>query len=179
MTDHRPNSSLQQTGMVFIGLGVGQCAAVATQPYFNRLVSSKPYLFSPDSLSRKYKVVSTKHNGKPPPEERLKQGCWGAILCPLGLILMGLLSFKNVPWILPILATTLFGAGMIYSFNSTFTYLVEYANHLASLLTHHSWSNIARTVPLLRRHLRQTPFFEGCLPLAFRCEYKFGSVILL
>ena len=70
-------------------------------------------------------AVSKAHGGRPPPEERLKQGYWGAVLCPVGLLLMGLLSFKRVPWILPILASTLFGAGMIYSFNSTFTYLVE------------------------------------------------------
>ena len=30
-------SNLQDTGLVFIGLGLGQCVAVASQPFFNRL----------------------------------------------------------------------------------------------------------------------------------------------
>jgi uncharacterized membrane protein YedE/YeeE len=47
------------------------------------------------------------------------------IACPLGLLLLGLLSFENVPWILPILGSLFFGVGMVYSFTSTFTYLVE------------------------------------------------------
>jgi len=65
------------------------------------------------------------NDGKAPPEARLVAGFFGAILCPFGLILFGLTSFKDVPWIIPILCSSLFGAGMVYAFTSTFTYLVE------------------------------------------------------
>ena len=47
------------------------------------------------------------------------------MLCPFGLLLFGLTSFKNVPWIIPILCSTFFGAGIVQSYTSTFTYLVE------------------------------------------------------
>jgi hypothetical protein len=50
-------------------------------------------------------------------------GMYGAVLCPIGVLLFGLTSFTNVPWIIPILAPCFFGAGMVYSFTSTFTYL--------------------------------------------------------
>lgn len=55
-------------------------------------------------------------------------GFYGAVLCPLGLLLLGLLSFREVPWILPILGSSFFGMGMVYSYTSTFTYLVEWVN---------------------------------------------------
>ena len=38
---------------------------------------------------------------------------------------MGLLSFKQVPFILPIIFSAFFGWGMVYSYTATFTYLVE------------------------------------------------------
>jgi hypothetical protein len=47
------------------------------------------------------------------------------LLCPLGILLFGLTSFRNVHWIVPIIMSSFFGAGMVFSFTSTFTYLVE------------------------------------------------------
>ena len=76
-------------------------------------------------MHRKYRAEVVAHGGKAPPEVRLVPGFYGAILCPVGLLLLGLLAFKDVPWILPILFSSLFGAGMVYSFTATFTYLVE------------------------------------------------------
>lgn len=75
--------------------------------------------------SRQYRNIAHAHGGKAPPETRLIAGFYGAILAPVGLLLFGLTSFSNVPWIIPILCTTFFGAGLVLAFTSTFTYLVE------------------------------------------------------
>ena len=75
--------------------------------------------------SRKYRQAAEANGGKAPPEARLVPGFYGAVFAPLGLLLLGLLSFKNVPWILPIIGSSFFGIGMVYAYTSTFTYLVE------------------------------------------------------
>jgi hypothetical protein len=66
-----------------------------------------------------------KHGGVAPSEARLVIGKFGAILCPMVILLFGLTSFRNVHWIVPILMSSFFGACMVFSFTSTFTYLVE------------------------------------------------------
>ncbi|RXK41008.1 hypothetical protein M231_01639 [Tremella mesenterica] len=132
--------TLEQTGLAFLGIGAGQVIAVFTQPYFNR----------------HYKRVALANGGKAPPEARLIAGCYGAVLCPLGLLLMGLTSFKNVPWIIPILCSSFFGWGMVYSFTSTFTYLVDaYRPVAASALASNSFmrSAFAAGFPLFGEQL--------------------------
>lgn len=104
-----PGSSLQQTGLAFLGIGAGQVIAVLCQPYFNN----------------RYRRANALHDGHAPPEVRLVPGFFGAILAPLGLLLMGLTAFKSVHWIVPIIMSLWFGMGMVFSFTSTFTYLVE------------------------------------------------------
>lgn len=71
-------------------------------------------------------------------------GKFGAILCPLGLLLFGLTSFQNVPWIIPILCTIFFGMGMVFSYTATFTYLVDaYRPVAASALASNSFCRSA------------------------------------
>lgn len=101
--------NMQQTGMAFLGIGGGQVIAACTQPYFNK----------------RYREAVVRGNGTAPPESRLVIGMFGAVLAPLGLLLMGLTSFKSVHWIVPILMSSFFGWGMVYSYSATFTYLVE------------------------------------------------------
>ena len=57
-----------QTGLAFLGIGVGMLLALASQPYWNTLFARQ----------------SVKHNGNPPPEVRLIVAKVGAILAPLG-----------------------------------------------------------------------------------------------
>ncbi|ORX33828.1 major facilitator superfamily domain-containing protein [Kockovaella imperatae] len=126
--EHQYGFNLQQSGMVFLGIGTGQVIAVLTQPLFNK----------------KYRASLKEHGGEAPPEERLRPGFFGAVLCPMGLLLLGLLSFKQVPWILPIIFSSLFGAGMVLSFTSTFTYLVDaYRPVSASVLASNSFMRSA------------------------------------
>ena len=62
--------SVQETGMAFLGIGLGMILALASQPYWNSLFRAK----------------SLKHNGNPPPEVRLIVAKYGAILAPLGML---------------------------------------------------------------------------------------------
>lgn len=109
MFQQQHNFQLQFAGLVFISIGVGSAFAACTQPYFNGL----------------YARMVAKHNGNPPPECRLIQGMVGAILCPVGLLLFGLTSFKNVHWMVPIVMIVFFAWGMSYIYSSTFAYLVQ------------------------------------------------------
>ena len=76
-------------------------------------------------ISRQYRRLAIKYPNGVPAEARLIPGFYGAVFAPLGLLLFGLTSFKNVPWIIPILGSSFFGVGMVFAYTSTFTYLVE------------------------------------------------------
>jgi hypothetical protein len=86
-----------------------------------------------DKSVRQYRKSAQANGGKAPPEARLIAGMFGAFLCPFGLLLFGLTSFRDVPWIIPILSSSFFGVGMVYAYTSTFTYLVEYVHPLTCL----------------------------------------------
>lgn len=76
-------------------------------------------------MTRKYRLAVKANNGHAPPEARLVPGFYGAVLAPMGLLLLGLTCFKEVHWIVPIIMSSMFGMGMVFSYTSTFTYLVE------------------------------------------------------
>ncbi|RSH94280.1 hypothetical protein EHS25_004083 [Saitozyma podzolica] len=133
--------TVEQSGLCFLGIGLGQVLAVLSQPLFHR----------------HYRQIAARSpDGIAPPESRLIPGFFGVIACPLGLLLLGLLSFENVPWILPILGSLFFGVGMVYSFTSTFTYLVDaYRPVAASALASNSFlrSAFAAGFPLFGHQL--------------------------
>lgn len=160
--------SVSQAGMCFLGIGVGQIVAVCTQPL----------------LQRQYRRIAAKSpGGIAPPETRLIPGFYGAIACPLGLLLLGLLSFSRFPWILPIIGSSLFGVGMVYSFTSTFTYLVDaYRPVAASALASNSFlrSAFAAGFPLFGHQLyerlgavRGTCLLAGLMALSLPLPFWF------
>ncbi|KAH9928371.1 MFS general substrate transporter [Fomitopsis serialis] len=100
--------SMQETGLSFIGIGVGMVIAVACQPLWNRFNAR----------------MREKHNGHPPPETGLIVGQVGGILAPIGLFWLAFTTYPGVPWIVPIIASVPFGAGIVFIFTSVFTYLV-------------------------------------------------------
>jgi len=100
--------SVQNTGMSFIGIGLGLVSSLAFQPLWNRI----------------YKREALKHNGTPPPEIRLMIGMPGGILVAVGLFCVAFTTFKGVPWVVPIIASIPFGLGIAWVFISSFTYLV-------------------------------------------------------
>ncbi|KAI0079678.1 MFS general substrate transporter [Panus rudis PR-1116 ss-1] len=100
--------SMQATGLTFLGLGVGMLVALATQPLWNRFARNEAH----------------KYGGNPPPEVRLVMGQVGAVLVPLSLYWLAFTTYQQVHWIVPIIASVPFGAGVLFCFISTFTYLV-------------------------------------------------------
>lgn len=115
---------------------------------------------------------------------------YGAVLAPLGLLLFGLTSFPNVPWIIPILSTMFFGMGMVYAYTSTFTYLVDaYRPVAASALASNSFlrSAFAAGFPLFGNQMYEQLGAVGgscllaglmalCIPLPF-VFHKIGGRI--
>lgn len=171
------NFNLQSTGMAFLGIGAGQLAAVATQPLFNR----------------KYRATAAASpGGIAPPESRLIMGMYGAILCPLGLLLLGLTSFKSIHWIVPIILSSLFGMGATYSQTAAFTFLVDaYRPVSASALASNSFlrSSFAGGFPLFGQQMYHrlgavggTCLLAGllvlCAPLPF-VFYRIGERVRL
>ncbi|KZT74445.1 MFS general substrate transporter [Daedalea quercina L-15889] len=98
----------QETGLAFLGMGVGMIGALCTQGLWNRF----------------HRNVAAQNGGKLPPETRLIMGMVGGVLAPIGLFWLAFTTYRAVPWIVPIIASSLFGAAVYYIFTSTFTYLV-------------------------------------------------------
>ncbi|OXG89850.1 hypothetical protein C346_02136 [Cryptococcus neoformans D17-1] len=98
-----------QSGLAFIGIGLGELFAIVVQLL----------------LRGHYRHVALSHGGTAPPEVRLVPGMYGALIAPLGLLLLGTTSLPKVPWIIPILGSTFFGCGLVLALSSTFTYLIE------------------------------------------------------
>ncbi|KIK64384.1 hypothetical protein GYMLUDRAFT_161095 [Collybiopsis luxurians FD-317 M1] len=108
--------SLQQSGLTFLGIGVGIVCAMPSQRYFNGLVARDAKL----------------NGGMAPPESRLYMGEIGAILVPLSLFWLSFTTYASVPWIVPIIASIPFGTGLYYVFTAVFTYLVTAYRPLAA-----------------------------------------------
>ncbi|OXG97628.1 hypothetical protein C345_02003 [Cryptococcus neoformans A2-102-5] len=98
-----------QSGLAFIGIGLGELFAIVVQLL----------------LRGHYRHVALSHGGTAPPEVRLVPGMYGALIAPLGLLLLGTTSLPKVPWIIPILGSTFFGCGLVLALSSTFTYLID------------------------------------------------------
>lgn len=150
---HQYGFNMQECGLAFLGIGVGQLISGATQPYFNRYYA---------------RVASRSPDGKAPPETRLYMGEFGAVLAPIGLLLLGLTCFKSVHWMVPIVLSMFFGTGLVYAYNATFTYLVDaYRPVAASALASNSFmrSSFAAGFPLFGNQMydRLGPVGATCL----------------
>jgi len=71
-----------------------------------------------------YTRKTKEHNGHPPPEMYLIGAMIGGVLVPVGIFWLAFTTYKSVHWIVPILASVPFGAGIVLIFTSSFTYLV-------------------------------------------------------
>ncbi|PIL36732.1 MFS general substrate transporter [Ganoderma sinense ZZ0214-1] len=100
--------NVQDTGLSFLGIGLGMFISLATQPLWNRL----------------FRETAKQHGGHLPPETRLLMGQVGAVLAPLGLFIMAFTTYKQVHWIGPIIGSIPFGSGTIFIYTAVFTYLV-------------------------------------------------------
>ncbi|TXT03810.1 hypothetical protein VHUM_04374 [Vanrija humicola] len=76
---------------------------------------------------------SLKQRGYLPPEARLPSAISGALLIPIGLFIFAwTCSPTRIPWIISILATVPFGAGMVLVFLACTNYLVDAYLHTAA-----------------------------------------------
>lgn len=112
--------SLGQSGLAFLGIGVGLLIGNALNPlgqvYYN-------------------KALKQHGAGNVPPEARLPMMCVGSILLPIGLFWFAWTSQSSVHWIVPILASVPFGAGFLLIFTSINLYLIDsYSVFAASAL---------------------------------------------
>ncbi|UZJ54118.1 hypothetical protein CBS101457_003438 [Exobasidium rhododendri] len=97
-----------QTGLSFIGIGLGCLIALATAPYW----------------AARGKRQAEENGGVAPPESRLDMAKVGSILSPVGLFIFAFTTYANVHWIAPIIGSIFFGWAVIYIFISVFTYTV-------------------------------------------------------
>lgn len=115
------------TGLSYLGIVVGIMAAIA-------------YAIHDDKRYRRCierAEATTPPGQKPraPPEARLPPGMIGSILMPVGLFIFAFTNRKDIHWIVPIAATSLFGWGEVAVFQCSQTYLVDsYGLYSSSVL---------------------------------------------
>jgi MFS family permease len=103
-------------GLTYLGTGVGAVIGVLV------------FSFWSDSLVQKYS-----ENGVMRPEYRLPPMVYGSFFVPVGLFCYGWAAQEHVHWIVPILGTSFVGFGLLVSFMSITTYIVDaYPVHAAS-----------------------------------------------
>lgn len=96
-------------GLAFVGVAVGMMLAVTGTIFDNK----------------RYIRVVKAGGGVAPPEARLPPSILGSILLPIGLFWFAWTCDKNVHWIVPIIASSFFGAGLVLVFLSLLNYLVD------------------------------------------------------
>ena len=113
--------SLGISGLGFLGIGVGIFIMISLEPLVRRMINSH----SPDPRT-----------GKPPPEAMMSIVTISAILIPIGeLWFAWTCSPKSIHWIVPILGSSLFGAGNTGVFIYSSNYLAgSYDKYAASAL---------------------------------------------
>lgn len=130
-------------GLAFVGVAVGMIVGVSYAAYDNT----------------RYQKEAAKHNGNAPPEARLPPAIIGSVLLPVGKSLktlsppllhlsagtmltsnQGLFWFAwtngpSVHWVVPIIASGFFAAGLVLVFLSLMNYLIDsYVIYAASVL---------------------------------------------
>lgn len=83
----------QGKGLSFIGMGIGVFSGTCAHPLWGF-----------------YYAKVTRETGKrPPPEEHLRKGMAGAILCPVALFWFAFTTYPNIHWIVSEVASVFFG----------------------------------------------------------------------
>jgi len=168
--------SLGQTGLAFIGIGLGTMLSIVSEPLIRKMINS--HKKDPET-------------GRVPPEASASIICIAAVLCPIGQLWF---SWTCVPisihWIWPILAGVPFGAGNTLVFIYASNYLAgSYGIYAASALAGNSVvrSFVGGTLPLAGPSMYKalTPQWAGTLlglvqvlliPIPF-IFYKWGTKI--
>ncbi|KAF2814504.1 MFS general substrate transporter [Mytilinidion resinicola] len=132
---------LWQVGLTFLGITVGMILGSASNPFWN-----KNYM----RLLKKHEEEHGEKGGSEP-EYRLPPAIGGSPLVVIGLLWFGWTTYSSVHWIVPIVGSAFFGAGVIMIFSGVFTFLVDaYPLYGASALAANSFarSMFAAAFPL-------------------------------
>lgn len=108
-----------QQGLAFLGMAIGPIIAFCLYP-----------------LQERYYLRRVAENdGKGVPEARMWMARGGALLLPISLFWFGWTSYRSVHWIVPIIASSFFGAGIYIVILSILKYVVDsYQTYSASAL---------------------------------------------
>jgi len=99
--------SMCEKGMSFTGLLIGQLVAISTDPFWQN-----NYL----RLVKKREREGGEPGGSEP-EYRLPPAIIGAFLVPIGLFWFAWTTYASVHWIVPIIGSAVFAAGMLLVFS--------------------------------------------------------------
>ncbi|KAH8755703.1 major facilitator superfamily domain-containing protein [Diaporthe sp. PMI_573] len=109
----------------------GEWGAAFVGLLFGSLVAA---IFHPLQESYYLKQVA-RNDGKGVPEARMYLARFGTFLLPISLFWFGWTSFRSVHWIVPIIASTFFGAGIYIIILAVLNYVVDsYQSYAASAL---------------------------------------------
>ncbi|TDZ23551.1 Efflux pump FUB11 [Colletotrichum sidae] len=161
-------------GLAFLGVAVGMIFAVVYTGFD----------------SRRYTKVAASHGGFAPPEARLPPSMLGACLLPVGLFWFAWTNGPEIHWVVSIIASGFFAAGLVLVFLSLLNYLIDsYVIFAASVLAANSVmrSLFGAAFPLFTTQMYDNlgihwassiPAFLAlaCLPFPF-LFYKYGHVI--
>jgi MFS family permease len=99
----------QFVGLSFSAISIGMTLGAFTYPFWNQL----------------HQKSVAKNNGIVEPEFRLPQMTVGAVISPIGLFMFAWTIYRSVHWMVPIVASGIFGFGLYLTFNGIMTYTVE------------------------------------------------------
>ncbi|CAH0050493.1 unnamed protein product [Clonostachys solani] len=106
------------SALAFLGMTIGMALSIAFLLYDQK----------------RYRAL-TLATGSAPPESRLPPAMIGACFLPVGLFWFAWTNGPDVAWIVPIIASGVFGAGLVLVFLSLTNYLIDsYAIYAASAL---------------------------------------------
>lgn len=97
------------SGLAFLGIAVGTVISVACF-FFDQV---------------RYRKICEANGGAPVPEARLPLALIGSVLLPIGLFVFAWTNGPEIHWIVPIVASGVFGAGLVSVFLSSQNYLID------------------------------------------------------
>ncbi|GFF62610.1 uncharacterized transporter C1529.01 [Aspergillus udagawae] len=107
-----------QAGLAYLGVGVGSILGLSATGFYSDAI-----------------VKKKRQGGVSKPEEHLIPLIFGAFLVPMSFFFYGWAAYYKIHWIVPIIATGLFGLGMLCAFMPVQLYLVEtYTIYAASAI---------------------------------------------
>ncbi|KAI5860547.1 MFS general substrate transporter [Durotheca rogersii] len=162
-------------GLAFLGVAVGMMAAIGYSVWDN---------------GRYARTAEAARDGHAPAEARLPPALIGSVLLPVGLFWFAWTNGPEIHWVVPIIASGFFAAGLVLVFLSLMNYLIDsYVIYAASVLAANS---VLRSLFGAAFPLFTTPMYHNlgthwassipaflslaCLPFPF-LFYRYGATI--